>query len=237
MTRNYIQTAERNAERMREEYIGTIYGVAGLSYMTSLCATEAEDMMRERCPSMATGRMAGRLAALRKAFTRLRLTLEDNFSDKAGAYWAADFGNATYERVRPLADRLQVAVANHLGRYRGIEDINVCARLVVAQSMAGETDDYLARRKRMFRGYSMVTSHGRTGVALQLSLIPTGAVRKLLAEMVGDCVGRHLPQDADLLADPAIRTGCKAMLNMLSMPDMWAAARDKADELQVRNME
>jgi len=224
-------------ERMREEYVGTIYGAAALGYITYLYSTEMEDAMRERTPQLVAGKVKGALRAIGRAFTLMRQNVNSNFRDKGGAYWAADFGNAAYGEVRPHIGRLQTAVANHLGRYKGVADINVFARAIVAQSIASEAALYVERRQRLLHGYSAVTSAGRQSVPFLLGLLSMRGVCHHLEVIVGETVGRCVPSDTDLLADPSIRTGCKSVLNMLCDVRMWQEARDKADQLAEKGKE
>lgn len=71
----------------------------------------------------------------------------------------SDFGNAVYERVWPYTEVLRMAIANALGHYN-VPDINVCAAILVAQSLASEAVEYVKRRAAKFTGYSIAIQGG-----------------------------------------------------------------------------
>lgn len=229
--RNLVGSAIMQGERLRDEFTGSVYGAAALGYITYLYTLEATDALRERCPQVVVGRVKGSLSAMTKAFLLMRVNINLSLAQKNAEYWMADFGMAAYERVLPCVRRLQVAVANHLGRFKAVPDINALAMVVVAQSIASEAVRYVERRSRLLCGYTVTTRHGRTSVPFMLSQMSCATVCHHLTIISQETVGRCVPNDTDLLADPVIETGCKAVLNAMSDVDTWTYARDKANRL------
>ena len=235
----YMRGALPTVEQSRDEYIGSVYGAAALDYITIIHANEAIDMLHERCPGESerpevrkriramTG-TKGRIGAMRL----LELAISDQLTDKQGKAWMADFGNIAYYKVLPQIEALQTAVANALGRYKGVPDINACAAVIVAQSLAHEASEYVKRRAAMFTAYSIVTRDGRRmSVSQSLASMSCAAIDHALRCMAQALLEKHLPHDSDIAADPSVITGLKAVLNVMADPQTWIYARDKADEL------
>ena len=231
MAKNFIKAASQNIEHRRNEYIASIYGTATLGYITYLYTTETEDMIRERCPQVVKGKVLGAFNATHRLFRIMRQEINQNFRNLDGAYWTADFSNAVYEIVRPTVERLQMAVANRLGCYPGIPSINACAMLIVAQAIASEAALYVKRRQQLLRNYTVTTSCGRQSVSFILGCMSVEGVKNNLNHIVDEVISKAVPDNTDLLADPSVETGCKAVLNVLADPDTWCNARDKADRL------
>ena len=153
-------------------------------------------------------------------------------ADKAGRAWVADFGNAVYALVEDSLDALQTAIANALGRYQGVQERNVCAGIIVAQSLASEATAYVERRARMFTRFTLVAHDGvRRSVSSVLRTMSCKGISHNLEVVARALLERRLPDGTDLLADPSVATGVKAVMNRLCEVDTWTAARDKADEL------
>ena len=141
----WMRGALPTVERSKDEYIGSVYGAAALAYIAMIHATEAVDMLQERLPEEYTGRevrkyvrrLTGSNARMGET-RRLELAIGDQLVRREDRAWMADFGNAAYGKVQPHVTALQTAIANALGRYAGVPDINVCAAVVVAQSLAHE---------------------------------------------------------------------------------------------------
>lgn len=111
-------------------------------------------------------------------------------------------------------------------------DINACAAVIVAQSLAHEASEYVKRRAAMFTAYSIVTRDGRRmSVSQSLASMSCAAIDHALRCMAQALLEKHLPHDTDIAADPSVITGLKAVLNVMANPQTWIYARDKADEL------
>ena len=216
----WMRGALPTVERSKDEYIGSVYGAAALAYISIIHATEAIDMLQERLPEEYTGRevrkyvrrLTGSKARMGET-RRLELAIGDQLVRREDRAWMADFGNAAYGKVQPQVSALQTAIANALGRYAGVPDINACAAVVVAQSLAHEAVEYVKRRAAKFRDFTITTHEGRRQ-----------SVSSRLIE-------KHLPCNVDLAADPSVMNGLKAVLNVMADPKTWAYARDKADSL------
>ena len=235
----YMRGALPTVEQSRDEYIGSVYGAAALDYITIIHANEAIDMLHERCPGEAerpevrkriramTG-TKGRIGAMRL----LELAISDQLTDKQGKAWMADFGNIAYYKVLPQIEALQTAVANALGRYKGVPDINACAAVIVAQSLAHEAVEYVKRRAAKFTNFTITTHDGRRmSVSSSLASMSCAGIDFCLKNIARMLIEKHLPHDVDLAQDPSVMTGLKAVLNTMADPKTWAYARDKADSL------
>lgn len=133
-----------SVERSRDEYTGSVFGSAALAYITIIHATDALDMMQERLPELYDdrqirkyiNRMTGTKASMGE-IRKLTLAIGELLAHDCDKAWVADFGNAAYEKVQPYTEKLRIALANALGRY-DVPDINVCAAILVAQSLASD---------------------------------------------------------------------------------------------------
>lgn len=233
----YMRGALPTVEQSRDEYIGSVYGAAALAYISIMHATEALDMLQERLPGnykeakKYASRITGTKASMGE-IRRLELAIGDQLAQASSRAWMADFGNAAYERVLPQVTSLQTAIANALGRYAGVPDINACAAVVVAQSLAHEAVEYVKRRAAKFTNFTITTHDGRRmSVSSSLASMSPAGLDFCLKNIARMLIEKHLPHDVDLAADPSVMTGLKAVLNTMADPATWAYARDKADSL------
>ena len=238
----WMRGAMPSLEKSRDEYIGSVYGAAALGYITAIHTADALDSLQERCPQLIRGRLKyhfnniggrdgdpGHLARLYRAIDGLLR----NRGDRA---WMADFGNAANEAVEPHVLRLRMAVANALGRYPLVPDINVCAAVVVAQSLAHEATAYVRRRSERLGGYTITMADGcRRTVPQLLATVSCAPTDHSLREIAQALLERCLPKDTDLLADPTVKLGCRAVLNCMASPETWIFARDKAERLNMKD--
>lgn len=234
----YLRGALPTVEQSRSEYAATVYGAAALGYAEGIKAADAIDSLRELCPGLARGRArhaCGVITGTKEhtgKLAMLRLAINDQLVDNAGRAWVADFGNAVYAQVEGRLDTLQTAIANALGRYPEVEGRNVCAGIVVAQSLAAEATAYVDRRARRFTRFTIVTHDGvRQGAASALRSMSCADISYNLEVIARELLGNRLPDGTDLLADPSVETGVRAVMNKLCEVETWATARDKADEL------
>lgn len=148
--------------------------------------------------------------------------------DKA---WVMDFGNAAYEKVQPYTEKLRIALANALGRYN-VPDINVCAAILVAQSLASEAVEYVKRRSAKFTNFTIVMKgKGRQTVSSCLSSMSCATIEYCLRNIARILVEDKLTDDVNLAEDKSVETGLKAVLNVMADTDTWIYAREKANKL------
>lgn len=233
----YLRGALPDVERRRDEYVASVFGSAALAYITIIHANEALDLLQARCPREFAGarRYVNRLTGTKAATGEMRkveLAIGDQLAHGSDKAWMADFGNAAYGRVLPQLTALQTAVANALGRYPGIADINAAAAVVVAQSLAKEAVEYVRRRAAEFTAFTLTTHDGRRmSVSSALASMSCAGVEFCLRNIALMLIDKRLPYDVDWTKDQSVMTGLKAVLNTMADPAMWAYARDKADEL------
>lgn len=247
-----IDTTEANAylmrgalpsvERSRDEYTGSVFGSAALAYITIIHATDAMDMMQERLPELYDdrqirkyiNRMTGTKASMGE-IRKLTLAIGELLAHDCDKAWVADFGNAAYEKVQPYTEKLRIALANALGRY-DVPDINVCAAILVAQSLASEAVEYVKRRSAKFTNFTIVMKgKGRQTVSSCLSSMSCSALEYCLRNIARILVEDKLTDDVNIAEDKSVETGLKAVLNVMSDTNTWIYARDKADELNHKN--
>ncbi len=243
-----IDTIEANAylmrgalpsvERSRDEYTGSVFGSAALAYITIIHATDALDMMQERLPELYDdrqirkyiNRMTGTKASMGE-IRKLTLAIGELLAHDCDKAWVADFGNAAYEKVQPYTEKLRIALANALGRY-DVPDINVCAAILVAQSLASEAVEYVKRRSAKFTNFTItMKGKGRQTVSSCLSSMSCSALEYCLRNIARILVEDKLTDDVNIAEDKSVETGLKAVLNVMSDTKTWIYARDKADEL------
>lgn len=227
-----------SVERSRDEYTGSVFGSAALAYITIIHATDAMDMMQERLPELYDdrqirkyiNRMTGTKASMGE-IRKLTLAIGELLAHDCDKAWMADFGNAAYEKVQPYTEKLRIALANALGRY-DVPDINVCAAILVAQSLASEAVEYVKRRSAKFTNFTIVMKgKGRQTVSSCLSSMSCSALEYCLRNIARILVEDKLTDDVNIAEDKSVETGLKAVLNVMSDTNTWIYARDKADEL------
>lgn len=227
-----------SVERSRDEYTGSVFGSAALAYITIIHATDAMDMMQERLPELYDdrqirkyiNRMTGTKASMGE-IRKLTLAIGELLAHDCDKAWVADFGNAAYEKVQPYTEKLRIALANALGRY-DVPDINVCAAILVAQSLASEAVEYVKRRSAKFTNFTIVMKgKGRQTVSSCLSSMSCSALEYCLRNIARILVEDKLMDDVNIAEDKSVETGLKAVLNVMSDTNTWIYARDKADEL------
>lgn len=227
-----------SVERSRDEYTGSVFGSAALAYITIIHATDAMDMMQERLPELYDdrqvrkyiNRMTGTKASMGE-IRKLTLAIGELLAHDCDKAWVADFGNAAYEKVQPYTEKLRIALANALGRY-DVPDINVCAAILVAQSLASEAVEYVKRRSAKFTNFTIVMKgKGRQTVSSCLSSMSCATIEYCLRNIARILVEDKLTDDVDLSQDKSVETGLKAVLNVMADTNTWIYARDKADEL------
>lgn len=227
-----------SVERSRDEYTGSVFGSAALAYITIIHATDAMDMMQERLPELYDdrqvrkyiNRMTGTKASMGE-IRKLTLAIGELLAHDCDKAWVADFGNAAYEKVQPYTEKLRIALANALGRY-DVPDINVCAAILVTQSLASEAVEYVKRRSAKFTNFTIVMKgKGRQTVSSCLSSMSCSALEYCLRNIARILVEDKLTDDVNIAEDKSVETGLKAVLNVMSDTNTWIYARDKADEL------
>lgn len=234
----YMRGALLSVEQSRDEYTGSVFGSAALAYITIIHATDALDMMQERLPELYDdrqirkyiNRMTGTKASMGE-IRKLTLAIGELLAHDCDKAWVADFGNAAYEKVQPYTEKLRIALANALGRY-DVPDINVCAAILVAQSLASEAVEYVKRRSAKFTNFTIVMKgKGRQTVSSCLSSMSCSALEYCLRNIARILVEDKLTDDVNIAEDKSVETGLKAVLNVMSDTNTWIYARDKADEL------
>ena len=227
-----------SVERSRDEYTGSVFGSAALAYITIIHATDALDMMQERLPELYDdrqirkyiNRMTGTKASMGE-IRKLTLAIGELLAHDCDKAWVGDFGNAAYEKVQPYTEKLRIALANALGRY-DVPDINVCAAILVAQSLASEAVEYVKRRSAKFTNFTIVMKgKGRQTVSSCLSSMSCSALEYCLRNIARILVEDKLTDDVNIAEDKSVETGLKAVLNVMSDTNTWIYARDKADDL------
>lgn len=234
----FLRGALSSVERSRDEYTGSVFGSAALAYITIIHATDALDMMQERLPELYDdrqirkyiNRMTGTKASMGE-IRKLTLAIGELLAHDCDKAWVADFGNAAYEKVQPYTEKLRTALANALGRYN-VPDINVCAAILVAQSLASEAVEYVKRRASKFTNFTIIMKDkGRQTVSSCLSSMSCSALEYCLRNIARILVEDKLTDDVNIAEDKSVETGLKAVLNVMSDTKTWIYARDKADEL------
>ena len=233
-----MRGAMPSVERSRDEYTGSVFGSAALAYITIIHTTDALDMMQERLPDLYkdrtikkyVNRMVGTKASMGE-IRKLDRSIGELLAHDCDKAWVADFGNAAYEKVQPYTEKLRIALANALGRY-DVPDINVCAAILVAQSLASEAVEYVKRRSAKFTNFTItMKGKGRQTVSSCLSSMSCSALEYCLRNIARILVEDKLTDDVNIAEDKSVETGLKAVLNVMSDTKTWIYARDKADEL------
>lgn len=225
----------------RDEYIASVYGSAALGLVATMAALDATDMLEERLPHLLRRRLRhlARNITGRPGFPghaeQVTRAVNAMLTHKQDTAWMADFGLAVSERVESHLLRFRNAIANAFGRHQRVPDPNACAAVVLAQALAHEQAAYVSRRANLFTAYTVEAPSGRRNVASLLRTMSCQPLDHDLREMADILLRHALPNGFDLLADPSVKTGCKAVLNTLASVDTWLYAREKADKLNMRS--
>lgn len=227
-----------SVERSRDEYTGSVFGSAALAYITIIHATDAMDMMQERLPELYDdrlirkyiNRMTGTKASMGE-IRKLTLAIGELLAHDCDRAWVMDFGNAAYEKVQPCTKIFRNAIANALEGYN-VPDVNVCAAILVAQSLASEAVGYVKRRSAKFTNFTItMKDKGRQTVSSCLSSMSCATIEYCLRNIALQLIDKWLPDNLDLSQDKSVETGQKAVLDVMSDTNTWIYARDKANEL------
>lgn len=236
--KNYISAALPTIEQSRDEYIGSVYGAATLATVASIATFDAIDMIREQCPQLEAGLVKKGIRAIEGTPNKigqarmLTLSIKEIVKDNSGMQWMNDFGNSVNEYVSPQLLKFRNAIANCLGRYKGVECPNAAAMVIVAQSIAHEQAAYVERRAEKFTLFTVeMRDRCKRSVSWVLRTMSCRGIDHSLRLMAEGLLERHLPDGFDLLADQSVRIGCQAVLNIMANVDTWVFAREKAERL------
>lgn len=135
--------------------------------------------------------------------------------------------------IEPYLDKLHIAVSNFLGKYSKVTYRHTFASIIIAQSIASEAKTYVDNASKKFMQYNVVGKDGRKCSAQAvIQTISCAEIRHHLTVIADALLGPCLPNDTDILADPAIYNGCKTIINCLINPKTWAEAREKAEKIK-----
>lgn len=233
---NNAINAQALAEKSRQEYAATLYASAALAHITIIMAVDAMDEMESKCPQIIHHKIKWAFNEVYKDVKKLNTAINAQMIGDKEAAWMADFGNCAYSAIEPHIQRLHNAVSNFLGRYPKIKDRQTFASVVIAQSLASEAKTYVDHAARKFIQYNVTVKDGRkVSAQAVVQSLSCAALRHHLT-VIADCLlSPCLPNDANILDDPAVNCGCKAVINCLIDPKTWAAAREKSEKINNLN--
>lgn len=224
-----VNLALRKPER--EEYMAVMCGstalttVAGIVMGAAFDELEGTDYPRDKKIWHEMKVAEWDMDDVRKAMTAVVATQGDYA-------WTQDFGMAVYGRVGDHVERLRYAIANALGRCKGVERPSAVALLVVAQHLAHEAAEYTGGKAGLFVGCKVRNRKG-TMISVKNLLRSMTCVKaeRAMAEMARLILEPVMPEGADYLGDTSIGTGIEAIERTLLDQRTWEYAMERANEL------
>jgi len=230
---------QKTIDDYRQEYIGAIFGAAAYASAAATLMYEAIDMMQERKPQLIRHEVKHIINTLvgnhcqQGLIDKVRANNKNLMSDNIGMAWTDDFAIRVYNQIEDDIMRLHNAIANALGRYPKVPDINICAKILLAQSLAKEQAMYVERHAKKLGGFSITTRRNgyKENVATVLHTLSYSGVEKNLARLARLLLEPNLPEDVNLAEDATVKLGVKALFQRLADVQTWITARDEADVL------
>lgn len=220
-----------NIERSQNEYAATILSVAALAYITIFMAENAVDELEEKHPKAIRHNVKKAVNEIPNDVRKLYASVNANLIGDKEAAWMADFSNTMYGKIEPQVKKLHYAVANYLGRFPEIKDRHVTASMVIVQFLASEAGSYTGHAARKFSRYYITGKDGcQESVQAVINSMSCASLLHHIVVIVDHLLAPCMPGIMDIMGDPSVCCGCKAVINCLINPDIWAEARDKSDE-------
>lgn len=228
-------------EARRELYAtfeGCFCAAGALAFAAGIAAADALDMLTENRPDLLkreVKKVYNRIVGGRGTTGFLAMHRQQVNTLLAGSYgrdWLSDFGTSVYGAIEDRLQKFRFAVANALGRYPEVPDINICAAVLVACLLSDEAEKYCERCAASFSPVGIKvrrTGERMSGAAVFGRLNPHTLCHEL-NNMAHALLGRALSDDEDLMQYPDVKAGAKSMINTLCDVETWRGAREKADQ-------
>lgn len=230
---NNAINAQALVEKSRQEYAATLYAASALAQITMNITNDAIDELEDNCGYLIKFKIKHSLQIIRKSKDRLERAIREQMKGGNEYAWMCDFGNMAHKIIEPHLDKLHIAVSNFLGKYSKVTYRHTFASIIIAQSIASEAKTYVDNASKKFMQYNVVGKDGRKCSAQAvIQTISCAEIRHHLTVIADALLGPCLPNDTDILADPAIYNGCKTIINCLINPKTWAEAREKAEKIK-----
>lgn len=236
-------TNREYTEKMKDNFIAAIYGMFSLSSAVSFYTYDVIDNIREKCPKLYCHEVKRACNAIegtngRKGeIDRIIDNMKAIIHNKEDRNWISDYGRKIHDIVRPHMDKLAFAIANELGKFKDIPDINTFAQIITAQSLAAESAGYADTKSEDFRGFKSTFNNvqGEMTASGVIRSLSCKTINKHLIDIAIHTLGGYIPDDLNLLRVKTIRDGVHAVLNTLQDTNTWKLARDYADEVNNTN--
>lgn len=223
-------------EKSRQEYAATLYAAAALAHIAIIVASDAVDELQENCASLVRHQVRRSLCLIPKEISKLNKAINAQMKGDKESVWMCDFGNAAYSIIEPHCKKLHVAISNFLGKYPKVADRQTFASVIIAQSIASEAKTYVDNTSKKFVEYNVIGKDGfKYSAQAVVQSLSCAALRHHLTVIADSLLTPCLPKDTNILSDPAIYCGCKAIINCLINPKTWAEAREKAEKFNNLN--
>lgn len=219
----------------KDEYVGAVYGSAALVAVAEAVMLDAFDEMEERTDYPTRRAVHDHMKAAEILMHDTLLTIYRELKRKEDEAWMADFGNAVRETVAVGIERMRYAIANVLGRCKGLQSPSSVALMLVAQSIAAEAAGFAERRAELFRSYYTQNRHGSMVSASNVIRgFSCRMAEQRLRRLARTLIEPVATDGLDLLADRDVRNGVKILIGKLGNVETWKFARDKANKLNGR---
>lgn len=197
---------------------------------------DAIDELEDSCGYLIKFKIKHSVQIIRKSKDRLERAIREQMKGGNEYAWMCDFGNMAHKIIEPHLDKLHIAVSNFLGKYSKVTYRHTFASIIIAQSIASEAKTYVDNASKKFMQYNVVGKDGRKCSAQAvIQTISCAEIRHHLTVIADALLAPCLPNDTNILSDPAIYNGCKAIINSLINTKTWAEARKKAEQFNNLN--
>lgn len=227
-----IDITQKDPEELYRKFRKALYTSIGMGTLISIIATEAIDAMDADKWEKKDRRIYSMIKAVEFAVDDLDRAGRKLTRTEEARAWVADFAVDARRTCEPHLQKLQFAIANNLGRLKGVDDINAMAKIIIARCMAKERGDIQTEQKKEFAGCYMKTDRGGQRAAVNvLTSISCAELAARLDKIIYAIFEPITPVDFDLTAGVDVMNGIKALNYTLCDVNTWEKARVKADEL------
>lgn len=215
--------------------MAAMYGAAALNTVAAIAMAAAIDELEEYTDYLSDKRVWHEAKVAQWDMDDVYSAMATVIATKADGSWVQDYGMSVWNSVAGHVERLRYAIANNLGRCKGLERPSTVGLLVAAQFLAHEAASYTGRSAELFRHCKVRNRKGTmVSVANLLRSMTCRKADKALDKMALLILNPLMPQGADYLSDKSISDGCDVIVKTLLDKNVQENAIARADLINQR---